>query len=113
MAKEYEATVLEGYWDDDFSRARNEALAACTGDWIAWLDADEMLRCPDVPALRASLARTGPEVDGFSVVIENTTGAGVGSMFVHLGLPLSSAARCRNGPAASTNRWRDGGLTVP
>ena len=86
--------MLEGYWDDDFSRARNEALAACTGDWIAWLDADETLRCPDVPALRASLARTGPEVDGFSVVIENTTGAGVGSMFVHSACRLFRRSRC-------------------
>jgi GT2 family glycosyltransferase/tetratricopeptide (TPR) repeat protein len=93
LAKQFGATVLEGYWDDDFSRARNEALAACTGDWIAWLDADETLRCPDVPALRASLARTGPEVDGFSVVIENATGA-VGSMFVHSACRFFRRSRC-------------------
>jgi GT2 family glycosyltransferase/tetratricopeptide (TPR) repeat protein len=93
LAKEFGATVLEGYWDDDFSRARNEALAACSGDWIAWLDADETLRCPDVPALRASLARTGPEIDGFSVVIENTTGA-VGSMFVHSACRFFRRSRC-------------------
>jgi GT2 family glycosyltransferase/tetratricopeptide (TPR) repeat protein len=93
MAKEFGATVIEGYWDDDFSRARNEALAACSGDWIAWLDADETLRCPDVPALRASLARTGPEVDGFSVVIENATGA-VGSMFVHSACRIFRRSRC-------------------
>jgi GT2 family glycosyltransferase/tetratricopeptide (TPR) repeat protein len=94
VAEQFGAIVLEGYWDDDFSRARNEALAACTGDWIAWLDADETLRCPDVPALRASLARTGPEVDGFSVVIENTTGAGVGSMFVHSACRFFRRSRC-------------------
>ena len=93
LAREFGAIVLEGYWDDDFSRARNEALAACSGDWIAWLDADETLRCPDVPALRASLARTGPEVDGFSVVIENVTGA-VGSMFVHSACRFFRRSRC-------------------
>ena len=94
LARELGATVLEGYWDDDFSRARNQALVACTGDWIAWLDADETLRCPDVPALRATLARTAPEVDGFSVVIENTTGAGVGSMFVHSACRFFRRSRC-------------------
>ena len=93
LAREFGAIVLEGYWDDDFSRARNEALAACSGDWIAWLDADETLRCPDVRALRASLARTGSEVDGFSVVIENATGA-VGSMFVHSACRFFRRSRC-------------------
>ena len=93
LAREFGAIVLEGYWDDDFSRARNEALGACSGDWIAWLDADETLRCSDVPALRAALARTGPEVDGFSVVIENATGA-VGSMFVHSACRFFRRSRC-------------------
>ncbi len=94
IARESGATVLEGFWDDDFSRARNTALAACTGDWIAWLDADEALRCEDVDALRAQLARTRSEVDGYSVVIENATGAGVGSMFVHSACRFFRRARC-------------------
>ncbi len=41
VARELGATVIEGYWDEDFSRARNEALERCSGDWILWLDADE------------------------------------------------------------------------
>ena len=35
------ARVFEGYWDDDFSRARNAALAECRGDWVLSIDADE------------------------------------------------------------------------
>ena len=31
LARELGATVVEGYWDDDFSRARNEALEHCDG----------------------------------------------------------------------------------
>ena len=33
-------------WHDDFARARNEALALATGDWILSIDADEVVRFP-------------------------------------------------------------------
>jgi GT2 family glycosyltransferase len=51
IARDLGATVIEGYWDDDFSRARNAALEHCSGEWIAWLDADETLVCDDVAGL--------------------------------------------------------------
>ncbi len=94
LAREAGAVVIEGYWDDDFSRARNVALEHCQGEWIAWLDADETLRCADPAALRELLARTGPEVEGFSIAIENATGTGVGAMFVHAACRLFRRARC-------------------
>jgi len=81
LARQLGATVIEGTWDDDFSRARNAALAACRGEWIVWLDADETLVCDDLSGLRAQLARTGPEVEGFSVTIDNLTGSGIEPMF--------------------------------
>ena len=43
IARQFGAKVIEGYWDEDFSRARNEALEDCHGDWILWLDADEAI----------------------------------------------------------------------
>ncbi|HUZ10067.1 MAG TPA: glycosyltransferase [Acidimicrobiales bacterium] len=94
LARRAGAAVVEGYWDDDFSRARNVALASCHGEWVAWLDADEMLVCDDVAALRQQLVRTGPEVDGYSVPIENVTGSGVGAMFVHSACRLFRRSRC-------------------
>ena len=94
LARQAGAVVIEGYWDDDFSRARNAALEHCTGDWIAWLDADETLECDDPAALRDLLARTAPAIDGFSVSIDNATGAGVGAMFVHAACRLFRRARC-------------------
>jgi GT2 family glycosyltransferase/tetratricopeptide (TPR) repeat protein len=94
VARRLGARVVEGYWDDDFSRARNDALADCGGDWIAWLDADETLRCDDIASLRAHLGGAASEVDGYSVVIENATGAGVGSLFVHSACRFFRRSRC-------------------
>src|SRR4051794_30917732 len=70
------AVVLRGYWDDDFSRARNAALDACTGRWILHVDADERL-VGDGPALRRRLANaSGGELN---LPIDNAAPAGPGS----------------------------------
>ena len=76
LARELGATVVEGYWDDDFSRARNEALEYCVGDWILWLDADEAIH-GDAVAFRA---RLGSErtFDSYLVAIESIEGGGLG-----------------------------------
>jgi len=94
IARELGATVIEGYWDDDFSRARNASLEHCSGEWIAWLDADETLVCEDIKGLLWLLDHTDPQVDGFSVPIDNLTGVGVGSGFVHSACRLFRRARC-------------------
>ncbi|WP_116115126.1 tetratricopeptide repeat-containing glycosyltransferase family 2 protein [Austwickia chelonae] len=43
LARAEGAIVREGYWDDDFSRARNESLAMTSAIWVLWIDADERL----------------------------------------------------------------------
>jgi glycosyltransferase involved in cell wall biosynthesis len=83
IARSMGATVIEGYWDDDFARARNVALAHCRGAWIAWLDADETLVCDDIDALRRLLVQTKPDIDAWSVPIHNLTGVGVSADFIH------------------------------
>ena len=88
------AKVVEGYWDDDFSRARNAALAECHGTWVVWVDADETLQLDDPPGLRAILARTSDSVDAYSVRIQNLTGVGVGSDFSHHAARLFRRTRC-------------------
>jgi hypothetical protein len=55
LAREYGARVVEGYWDDDFARARNDALDAVTADWVLSIDADECLS-GDPAVLRTMLA---------------------------------------------------------
>ncbi|HYA69498.1 MAG TPA: glycosyltransferase, partial [Acidimicrobiales bacterium] len=102
IARALGATVIEGYWDDDFSRARNAALEHCQGQWIAWVDADETLVASDAPAVRALLRGTDPRIDGYAVPIDNLTGAGAGSTFVH-----SACRLFRRGPCEWVGRLHE------
>ena len=43
IAKEYGAKLGYFEWCDDFASARNESLKLATGDWIMWLDPDDIL----------------------------------------------------------------------
>lgn len=41
LAKEAGAKVKQGYWDDDFARAKNAAVSMAGTDWVLSVDADE------------------------------------------------------------------------
>lgn len=43
IARSFGARVYSMEWSFDFSKARNEALKHCRGEWVLWLDADERL----------------------------------------------------------------------
>ncbi len=53
IAHEHGAKVLHHEWTGDFSEARNVSFDAATGDWLMYLDADEVLVDGDGPKLRA------------------------------------------------------------
>ena len=74
IARSAGAVVLAGEWVDDFAAARNAALDACTGEWILWIDADEVL-IGDHGAFRTVL-EADPPVDTISVTIDNLDDAG-------------------------------------
>ncbi|MDA8292564.1 MAG: glycosyltransferase family 2 protein, partial [Actinomycetota bacterium] len=83
IAEDAGARVVRGYWDDDFGRARNDALAECRGQWILWLDADEALDCEDKAGLRTKLAECPTDLECFILLIDNLVGNEAGSTFTH------------------------------
>ncbi len=72
IAREYSAVVIEKEWTGSFSDARNVSFEAATGDWIIYLDADEVLVPEDVDRLRELTGRTWREA--FYLVETSFTG---------------------------------------
>jgi GT2 family glycosyltransferase/tetratricopeptide (TPR) repeat protein len=71
IARGLGAKVTMGYWNDDFSQARNTALELCTGQWILQIDADEQLEITDPATLRSQLLRLSEDEAALSVSIIN------------------------------------------
>lgn len=44
LCRQAGAVVEQGYWDDDFARARNASLRMATAPWSLIIDADDMLQ---------------------------------------------------------------------
>lgn len=61
VAEKAGATVFPAEWQDDFAKARNQAIDRATGDWILILDADERLSADSAARLRRMLAETQAE----------------------------------------------------
>lgn len=80
IARSFGATVIEREWTGSFSDARNASLEAATGDWLLFLDADEVLVSEDGPALRQLAGRTWREA--FMLREINHTGAGDAALAV-------------------------------
>ena len=58
IAKSFGAEIYSFAWCDDFSAARNAALAHASSDWILMLDADEELPAAEHARLRADMMRS-------------------------------------------------------
>lgn len=61
IAHDFGARVIEREWTGSFSDARNVSFDAATGDWLMYLDADEVLVEEDVERLRALRGQTWRE----------------------------------------------------
>lgn len=66
IAKEMGAKVFHFEWCDDFSAAKNYAIEQATGEWIAFLDADEYFSKTDARKLPEIIkkAETATQKDG-------------------------------------------------
>ncbi|MGH2937036.1 MAG: glycosyltransferase [Solirubrobacterales bacterium] len=87
IARSLGATVVEREWTGSFAEARNASIEAATGDWLLFLDADEILDPADAPLLRELTGRTWREA--FYLVETNHTGElGDGTAVTHNALRL-------------------------
>src|SRR3954452_3510423 len=87
IAQSFGAKVIHREWTGDFSEARNASFDAATGDWIVYLDADEVLVEEDAAKLRAVSGRVWRE--SFFLVETNFTGdAGDGTATTHSALRI-------------------------
>jgi glycosyltransferase involved in cell wall biosynthesis len=93
IARSFGARVIEREWTGSFSDARNASFEAATGDWVIYLDADEVLVAEDVARLRALTGHTWREA--FYLLETSFTGEdGDGTSMVHPALRMF-----RNRPA--------------
>jgi tetratricopeptide (TPR) repeat protein len=82
LAQELGAKVQLIPWRDNFAWARNQALNACKGKWILWLDADEEVR-GDRDDLRRYLLEESDEVEAYGIRIRNEIGSGLDTPTFH------------------------------
>jgi tetratricopeptide (TPR) repeat protein len=61
IARSFGARVIEHRWTGSFAEARNASFDAAGGDWLMYLDADEVLAREDAPLLRSLTGRTWRE----------------------------------------------------
>src|SRR5580693_253427 len=72
IARSFGAHVIHHEWTGSFAQARNVSFDAATGDWLIYLDADEVLVGEDAATLRSLTGRTWREA--FYLVETNYTG---------------------------------------
>ena len=96
IAKKAGAKVIEGYWDDDFGRARNASLEHCQGEWILWIDADEHFVCDNSAELRSIMREqlTSMNADALAVDINNLIGDGSQAGNLHRALRIFRQSTC-------------------
>jgi Glycosyltransferases involved in cell wall biogenesis len=63
IANKYTSKVLKYKWSNDFSDARNYSFSLATGEYIFWLDAQDVLLARDVENLQKLKQNIGDDVD--------------------------------------------------
>ena len=71
VARRYGAKLGYFEWCDDFSAARNASLELATGDWILWLDPDDVLPGEMHAKIRAAMRRGQGKKTAYSFVLDD------------------------------------------
>jgi len=63
IARQFAAETFRFTWRRDFSQARQYAFDCATGDWVFWLDADDVIL--NAERIRPSIENAAPEIKAF------------------------------------------------
>jgi glycosyltransferase involved in cell wall biosynthesis len=81
IATQAGARVFHFPWIQDFSAARNRSLEESQGQWILWLDADDVLLPEDLERIK-NLVQTAKAKKAYGFLIKNSQDAGLtGAVF--------------------------------
>ncbi len=82
LLTELGVTWFQSEWKSDFSFARNQSLDRANGQWILWLDADDILLEADALAIRRLLEQHPHADKAFGFMVKNSQDRGItGSVF--------------------------------
>ena len=70
IAREFGVKLIESTWPDSFSVARNESLSHATGDWVFWMDADDVLPLSSGEAVLHAAINAPEDINGFIVPVQ-------------------------------------------
>jgi glycosyltransferase involved in cell wall biosynthesis len=77
IAQRFTSKIFSFTWENDFSAARNFSLSKASGDWILWLDADEILPDETGSRLRSLIASASPNIGCYSLTQNTSNSFGV------------------------------------
>lgn len=117
IARSHGARVVEGYWDDNYSRARNAAAAMSEAPWLLVLDADEVIEADaEAMAREIAAAEEAGEIALYVQVQPDEAAVGAGKQWMspriyrpdlaHYARPVHAELRRRDGePLSKGEEW--------